>query len=703
MQIKSLHVGTVIFPLKNPSRTSKTDGADMPGMLETYARHDPLPPTYERLKQAGAKHFALTKEEGAVKNLLSTLRVFMKLFKFRDEDVIGAELDVEFDFYLVQFREQLRLEGKAERTLKDRAEYLVRWKNMVVTIAQTAELPEGFHEALSEAMRRRRMAGPELSRRTKIGLHTLQRWSSGEVRPTRDVQAQVQKLESALRLPADTLSKKLGFVIKRKQVTTAAKENKLLLTTYANRITLRHKREFRLNYLIAIPDAMRTEWRQLIKHKISNIREHSSNNDVWRVKPRQKIGNKPTWCSMTDDGQVVPAADACWAFLCRYFSWCALDMEHGGGGYAVERINTMGWLLNDKLLKTFLNWMQQRSGNILHGGIPSFLMYAAMLLRPETGWLWLNPPLAHKLDSKAQKACLGFDPTDMDPDELAEAWQARCAAVWAICQKDGKFLSGHKSLRKSRDPREPISDILAHKRPLSLVMDMLANLKRNPPLCVQTKRYAVWTRDVMLLALMTANPLRVGHLATMTYLSDNTGNLYKHEDEFWHYRCEIDDFKNSPTRYMNTPDGRYDVRLPAYVGEAIEAYLKDGRPMLAGAFDGDYFLLPEKFANQTAYDEAGVLVPIFRDRWNSQAISTRLRVVTRGLRDGKPGFGAHAFRHIIATDYLKRYPGAYKMVADLLCDRLDTVIKEYGHTSAQDGLDVHYASADAEFRAAMNA
>ena len=78
--------------------------------------------------------------------------------------------------------------------------------------------------------------------------------------------------------------------------------------------------------------------------------------------------------------------------------------------------------------------------------------------------------------------------------------------------------------------------------------------------------------------------------------------LYKHEDGSWHYRCGIDDFKNSPARYMNTPEGLYDVSLPQYVGESIDVYLKDGRPMLAGAFEGDYVFLPEKFANQTAYD-----------------------------------------------------------------------------------------------------
>lgn len=668
-----------------------------------YARHTPLPPTYKRLKEAGTKHFGKTKEESGVKNMLSTLNVFMKRFKFRDEDIVGTEFDVEFDHYIKLFREQLILDGKAERTIRDRCEYLVRWKDLVANIADTSELPETFHEALTEAIHRRRMTLSELSGYTKLAVSTLGIWARGETRPTREVESNIRKIETALRLPEGTLAKKLDFVIKRKQITAAAKSNKLETTSYQKRLSGYFKKELRLDYLIEIPEKIKSEWRQVIRFKISTVREHSSKNDVWRVKPRNKIGYKPKWYSLTDDGQVVPTADACWSFLSRYFSWCTLSQEHGGAGYPIERVNSLAWLLNEKLVKTFLQWMQQRSGSVLHGGITSFLTNAVMLLRPDTGWVWLNHQLANNLDAKAQKACLGFDPVGQDPDDLAEAWRARCRAVWQTYHKDLHFLSNHRSLRKSRDPREPIADILAHHRPISVIMDMLANLKKNPPLCIQTKRYAVWTRDVLLLAWMSANPLRVGHLATMTYRPDNTGNLYRHEDESWHYRCGIDDFKNSPKQYMNSPEGMYDVSLPQYVGEAIEEYLKEGRPMLAGAFEGDFFFLPEKFANQTAYDRSGEEVPMLTDRWNTGAISTRLKLVTRALRDGKPGFGAHAFRHIVATDYLKRYPGGFKMVADLLCDRLDTVMNEYSHTSAQDGLNLHYASADAEFRAAMNA
>lgn len=671
--------------------------------LKNYARYDPLPPTYKRLKEAGAKKFAETATEAGVKNRLSALNVFMKHFNFTDKDIVGPEFDVEFESYVLQFKENMAIEGKADRTIQDRVEFLTKWRELVFQLADSAELPDDFHEALTEAMQRRRISSRQLAQITRIADTTIYWWMSGKTRPTRNVESQIKKIEEALRLPPDTLASRLGFVIKRKQITAAAKENKLKMSSYTARLSRQWKREHKLRYLIDVPESIQAEWKQLVKYKTSILREHASSNDVWRVKPLDKIGNKPRWFGLVDDFQYVPAADACWSFIGRYFSWLALDIDKGGAGYAVERINTLAWVLNQELMKQFLAWHQERSGNILHGGIISVLHYSAMLLRPKTGFLWCNPQFARKLDKKARVGCLGFEIEGMDLDELSDAWQKRCEQVWDRYQKDAKFLDGHKSKKKAREPKERISDILAHPRPLSVVIDMLAAYKKNPPSCLNTKRYAVWTRDVLLLAWLTANPLRIGHFALMKYSPDNTENLYRHEDGYWHYRCARDDFKNSPKQYMNTPEGLYDVRLPEYVGEAIELYLKEGRPLLAGAHDGNYLFLPEKFANKTEHDRTGAEVPVFYDRWNSDAMSTRVRIITQASREGNPGFGPHAFRHIVATDYLKRYPGAYKLVADLLCDRLDTVIKEYGHTSAQDGLDVHYASANAEYAAAMGA
>lgn len=48
------------------------------------------------------------------------------------------------------------------------------------------------------------------------------------------------------------------------------------------------------------------------------------------------------------------------------------------------------------------------------------------------------------------------------------------------------------------------------------------------------------------------------------------------------------------------------------------------------------------------------------------------------------GFGPHAFRHIVAHSYLKNNPKAYVVVADLLNDKIEMVIKEYGHVGVAD-------------------
>jgi hypothetical protein len=44
-----------------------------------------------------------------------------------------------------------------------------------------------------------------------------------------------------------------------------------------------------------------------------------------------------------------------------------------------------------------------------------------------------------------------------------------------------------------------------------------------------------------------------------------------------------------------------------------------------------------------------------------------------------PGFFPHAFRHIIATDYIKNHPNGFAIAARILHDREETVRTEYAH------------------------
>lgn len=652
-----------------------------------------LPPsqiTYGALKEHGAKHFKKTCSELAVRNRLSALNQFMVFGRHTDIGTVDTEMDIGFDNSVFAWQEHMARQGLAKRTIQDRLEFLLQWRGLVVDLASKTELPSDFVGAFNEAIQRRGVTNKYLSKETGIAETTLKFWREGTHRPTRNTEENIKKLEAALRLPPSTLAQRLGYTIKRHQVTRAAKEQRNQPTQYGERLRRQRKREYRLNYLIAPPESIRAEWQLLMVHKTNPFRERASSREIWRCKPVNMVGHKPNWSELYA-GQVVPAAHAAWTYISRYLSWLALEPKHGGKGLPVDRIGTLAWLLNDALMLQFLSWMQRRSDNKIHRGIAQVLHCAASLLRPGTGWLWLNHQLA--LAFTEQDRPFGFNPKDMPPEALATAWQSRCKTVWEQYEKQAKTITTSKACVKSRDPQEPIADILALPRPLTAVTAMLATLKQNPPWCVGTKRYAVWLRDVLLLSWLIANPLRVGHFAPMTYRRDNTGHLYQDAGGRWHYRCTAAEFKNSP--------GDYDVSLADFVGTAIEDYLRNGRPLLAGASDGDYVFLPEKFANQTETDRTGTPVPQTPGKWNSGAISMRVRIITLGLHNGLPPFGPHAFRHIVASDYLKRFPGAFQLVAHLLNDHLQTVIKEYGHISPMDGLRAHYDAATAELNNAM--
>lgn len=649
-----------------------------------------IQPRYMQLKAVGTEEFKLAgRDDLVIRNRISALSTFMTFMRRTDQDVVGHEFGIDFEFELTRWCDDMRARGNAARTLEDRCGFLEMWREIATRLTQTDTLSEGFAEALKEAIERKGLNYKSLAKVTGIGYQAISDWASGRRRPTRDVASQIEKLERGLQLPAETLSKRLGFVIERYRVSQAAKKQKDVLTTYGLRLRSQYHSSVRLNYLRAPHENVRKEWHLLIAHKVNEFRNRASTRDTWRVKTEGKTGKKGKWSSVYLGGRVA-AADAAWGFLSRYLSWLCLPEEHGGAGIPVERISTLVWVLRQDLLQRCLQWMRMRSGGKLHLGQVQLLNYACMLLRPNTGWIWLNPQIARAF--AAGDSPVNVDLGNNSPAEFQEHWQKECAKVWATYKSKADMVKGSRNLEKGRQPCEPIQDILASKTPLAEVMKMLATLKRNPPPATCFKTKAVWYRDVLILSFLTANPLRAQHFSTMTYRPDSTGNLYK-SGANWHYRASSEDFKNSP--------GDYDVELPKYVGIAIEDYLRDGRPYLYRAAESECVFMPALCGPQTSTDATGTELPTRPVMWTTEAIGIRVRLITKGLRNGLPGFGPHAFRHIVATDYLKRNPGAYKLVAHLLNDSLATVIREYGHVSPQDGLELHYKSADLELRRAM--
>ena len=72
--------------------------------------------------------------------------------------------------------------------------------------------------------------------------------------------------------------------------------------------------------------------------------------------------------------------------------------------------------------------------------------------------------------------------------------------------------------------------------------------------------------------------------------------------------------------------------------------------------------------------------------WTADNITKRVKTVTARYIEEADGFGLQAFRHVVASDHLKRHPQDYMTVAQLLHEKFATVMKAYAHMKVDDGL-----------------
>jgi integrase len=155
----------------------------------------------------------------------------------------------------------------------------------------------------------------------------------------------------------------------------------------------------------------------------------------------------------------------------------------------------------------------------------------------------------------------------------------------------------------------------------------------------------------------------------MSYSKDNKGNLYKRDGGNWAIRFAPEDFKNESGAASEMD---YDVPLPQEMSSHIEEYLKDVRPSFDPKDDRVFWPRAFKGTRGATYQSSD---------WLNKVMISRSRQFLAGC----PGFGMHAVRHIVATDYIKNNPGSFMVAAHILHDKLETVMEAYAHLKAADG------------------
>ena len=394
------------------------------------------------------------------------------------------------------------------------------------------------------------------------------------------------------------------------------------------------------------------------------------------------------WTSSEGEGADVPSGNIALSYLKSFMGFCALPADNPdpylrGAGIKHEELS-MALLADKELTEGYTRFRKLRSGlrvrlvktddsgspaletnradtdreyydvgGKYNNGTLSFLSLVSGLLRPGTGYLHQNPEFAEKLGTRMN----------------ADTWHQQCIntrtrveslrkQIWWM-QKKGD----QENFDFGRDPKEAIGWLLDLPRPLLVLHQMIKEMLDDLlPECAPLEMRARQFRDILLTAMLTSNPLRIRMFSIMQF----SKHLTRDHDGTWWLRFRRGAFKN-----RRALKGHYKVRVARELWPLLERYQQEFHPVLAGA-------------NQSAY----VFVSSRKPRglpMSPGALSFTVRKLTELYIPGAIGFSAHAFRHIVATDIIKRDPKLGFFLASIaLHDRLETVEKNYIHLKASE-------------------
>ena len=599
----------------------------------------PQPLTYQILKQTALDK--VTRGEasaGSTRGRLSTLDRVLKLLGITADAEIGPELRSSFRSTENAWVSHLTAEGQPMRHVSNMRSNLVWWRNVVIEIDRDRNLRDGVATPFQQAVKSLFEKHPvkRVARLTDVPHDMIFGWLHGKV-PRRSSYPALRRVETFFSLERDHLITLLGDKFNPSQL----QQNGTNLSTIAYRARLKAATGKRSS-LSRIGAVLRQEWAALIEHKTS---PHTSleRGLTWRVTtdmPHRTL----SWSASTPEGKYVPSASAYWLLLSGYFGY--VEREHVGFGKALPEGSepSLAWLALPELIRMYVD-MRMQDAETMHMGTRVFLGYVMTLLRPVTGYVLQTSSLQQRLPPQQR------------------TWTEQCAEAFASAKKiTAYYKNKHKP---SRDPFEPIRDVLALRNPLDAVVDMLARMRAERPR-TGGLREASWVRDILLIQLLATVPLRAKNFRELTWTPDNRSDLYQKPDGSWHIRLDKNRFKNVAGA---AGDRIFDMPVPEPIWKSIQAYVRQYRPLLCGRHATNrVFVTKLSAAKGEAWAE----------------LNGRVEILTKKFLWKSPGVGPHAFRHIVATSILRASPGNYGLAAMVLHDRVETVEASYAFTKSGD-------------------
>lgn len=513
-----------------------------------------------------------------------------------------------------------------------------------------------------------------------VSYENLHDWCKEKHMPSKRSLAAIKTIEKQLNVP-------IGTLIRSNKYLSAEHYLNVGRSDYGNKIRALQCKPYHV-----LTPALEEEFLKLQVHKTEPILpdgEEREDNAQWTV----------------SEDEEVPSAAIIKRVLSSFMGYCVLpkdgpDPYLTGAGLKLEDLS-MALLADQELVEGHLKFMRLRSGlrerpvdestkatlpahaisangkwefysigGKYNDGTLSVLNCISSLLRPSTGYLYQNTGLAEKLGSRM----------------TAATWHEQCVRTRTRVTKILKKLllmkkkNDQKNFDFGRDPKERIGWMLELHRPLLVLNEMLKEMLDDLlPASAHKLQRARQYRDILLFALLCANPLRIRMFSIMEFEK----NLVRMGDGSWRLRFKRGAFKNR--RGLKSD---YEVVVAQQLWPMLDRYREEFHPVLAGSTGTRYVFLGGGSWAITKH-------------WGAPLSGRRLSNIIERLTEiyvpCGMGFNPHSFRHLIATDIIKKDPRiGFFLAAIALHDKLETVENNYIHLKTSEffePINTHFSEA----------
>ncbi len=477
-------------------------------------------------------------------NRATALRKFLEANFIAANDVVGREMRSDYSIAIERFTHKLVQEGRSSRAISNTKSALRIWREMVIehdTIeAQHGNIATPFIESLRQLVNEKSIA--LVARQSGVPLDMLRGWLVGK-RPRGSSAKFIVRLERFFGVEPNCLLQVSGAKLPGTRVQGVGGDTKPI--KFRNVIGELTRVIFCIKPNFDSP--LRAQWRDFLVYKTAATlgngalsingrrdRKKRTRRGKWRVSPCPlTVPSDANWWSFLpvrksigsgEELREVASARIAWARVSAYLGWLRLSQEEGGAGVDSSQVETLAWLACPGYIEQYLDWTKKRVGARNQGAL-QFLAFVASLVRPDFGYLAQSLELAATLPANCQSG----------------NWAEMCDETFEITRE--LTASYDDEMEVSRDSFEPILHILQMPQPMDAIVDMVQRMKADRPISKPAAE-ATWSRDIVLIKLLSSNPLRLRNLAHLTWRADNTGELHQREGGSWWIKIHKTKFKN---------------------------------------------------------------------------------------------------------------------------------------------------------------